>query len=112
MIVCEDADIAAILPTAMRGTFQNAGQNCCGIERIYVYEKVYERFLDMALANVQQMRQGNPLGDEQVDIGSMIMPMQVRTNQNRISAVHSFNSNSSILCKRLLMTLSRRALAF
>jgi hypothetical protein len=40
MILCEDCDLENVFHIAMRGVYQNAGQNCCGIERIYVYESV------------------------------------------------------------------------
>ena len=40
MVFTEDVKIKDVLPMAMRGCFQNCGQNCCGIERIFVYEKV------------------------------------------------------------------------
>lgn len=82
--MCEDADVDACLPIAMRGTFQNAGQNCCGIERVYVYEGVYDKFVKKAVDNVNQMRQGNPLGKDVADIGSMIMPMQINIVQELV----------------------------
>ncbi len=44
-IVCEDADIDQLLPFALRGTYQNAGQNCVGAERFYVYSKVHDEFV-------------------------------------------------------------------
>lgn len=39
-VVCDDADIERLLPFVMKGSFFNAGQNCIGVERVYVYEKV------------------------------------------------------------------------
>jgi acyl-CoA reductase-like NAD-dependent aldehyde dehydrogenase len=77
MVLCEDVNVLAILPMAMRGVYQNCGQNCCGIERIYAYEGVYEAFCAAALANVRQLRQGPPLGDAPVDCGAMVMPAQL-----------------------------------
>lgn len=43
-VVCDDADIERLLPFVMKGSFFNVGQNCIGIERVYVYEKVRTRF--------------------------------------------------------------------
>ena len=45
MVICEDANIDELIPIVLRGTYQNSGQNCCGIERVVVHEKVYEEFL-------------------------------------------------------------------
>lgn len=39
-VVCDDADIDRVMPFVMKGSFFNAGQNCIGVERVYVYEKV------------------------------------------------------------------------
>ena len=43
-VVCDDADVERLLPFVMKGSFFNVGQNCIGIERVYVYEKVRARF--------------------------------------------------------------------
>ena len=32
------------------GAFFNAGQSCCGIERVYVHEAVYDEFVERVLA--------------------------------------------------------------
>lgn len=42
-VVCDDADIERVMPFVMKGSFFNAGQNCIGVERVYVYEKVRGR---------------------------------------------------------------------
>ena len=45
-IVTDDADVDQAIPFALRGTYQNAGQNCVGAERFFVYAKVYDEFVD------------------------------------------------------------------
>lgn len=45
MIVCADADIERAASGALWAGFQNCGQSCGGIERIYVDEKIYNKFL-------------------------------------------------------------------
>ncbi len=42
------------------GAFFNSGQSCCGIQRIYVHEKVYDDFVDGAIALTRQYVLGNP----------------------------------------------------
>ena len=40
------------MPTAMRASFQGAGQNCAGAERIIVYDAIYEDFCAQIAAAV------------------------------------------------------------
>eukprot|EP00904_Undaria_pinnatifida_P006431 jgi/Undpi1/2918/HiC_scaffold_14.g06295.m1 len=76
-IVCEDADIERVMPFVMKGSFFNVGQNCIGVERVYVYEKVYDRFVKRATELAGQLRQGPVLGKDVVDCGAMVMPAQL-----------------------------------
>lgn len=68
--VMEDADIDAAVTSLMDGAFFNAGQCCCGIERIYVHEKVYDRFVEQAIAETLRLKLGNPF-DPKTTIGPM-----------------------------------------
>ena len=68
--VMEDADLDAAVGTLVDGAMFNAGQCCCGIERIYVHESLYEAFVDKAVALVQGYKLGNPL-DPETTLGPM-----------------------------------------
>ncbi|MCB0412773.1 MAG: aldehyde dehydrogenase family protein [Bdellovibrionales bacterium] len=59
--VAADADIKNAAATIVDGAMFNSGQSCCGIERVYVHEKVYDDFLNEALELVKQYRLGDPL---------------------------------------------------
>ncbi len=59
--VLADANVHAAIETLVDGAFYNSGQCCCGIERIYVHEKVYDEFVDGAVALTKQYVVGNPL---------------------------------------------------
>ena len=59
--VMADADLDAAVETLMDGAMFNAGQCCCGIERIYVIESLYEAFLEKAVALVSRYQLGDPL---------------------------------------------------
>ncbi len=52
------------------GSFFNSGQSCCGIERIYVHEKVYAPFVEGFVDLTKKYVVGNPL-DEATTIGPM-----------------------------------------
>jgi acyl-CoA reductase-like NAD-dependent aldehyde dehydrogenase len=70
-LVRADADIADAVGENVDGAFFNAGQSCCGIERIYVHESVYDdfvaRFVDLARTYVL----GDPR-DAATNIGPMV----------------------------------------
>ena len=68
--VMEDADLDAAVDTLIDGAMFNSGQCCCGIERIYVHESLFDAFLEKAIAIVQGYKLGNPL-DPETTIGPM-----------------------------------------
>ncbi|SMP14511.1 aldehyde dehydrogenase family protein [Shimia sagamensis] len=68
--VMEDADVDAAVDTLIDGAMFNSGQCCCGIERIYVHESLYEEFVAKAVAIVKGYKLGNPM-DEATTIGPM-----------------------------------------
>ncbi len=55
-----DADLDAAVDSVMDGAMFNAGQCCCGIERVYVAEAVYDTFVEKAVALVNQTVLGDP----------------------------------------------------
>ncbi|PRW57735.1 Aldehyde dehydrogenase 22A1 [Chlorella sorokiniana] len=73
-IVCDDADLDQVLPTALRGAFQSCGQNCAGAERFIVHDKVFDQFVRRAAETTAALRQGAASGEEMVDCGAMCMP--------------------------------------
>ena len=68
--VMEDADLDGAVETLIDGAMFNSGQCCCGIERIYVHESLYDAFLAKAIAIVNGYTLGNPL-DADTTIGPM-----------------------------------------
>jgi succinate-semialdehyde dehydrogenase/glutarate-semialdehyde dehydrogenase len=71
MIVLEDADPGRAAEIAMRACFDNAGQLCVGVERIYVMAGVYDAFLDRFLARIGALRMHGSVGWG-TDFGSLI----------------------------------------
>jgi acyl-CoA reductase-like NAD-dependent aldehyde dehydrogenase len=65
-----DADIDAAVETLVDGAMFNSGQCCCGIERIYVHESLYDAFVAKTVDLVKTYRLGNPL-DPETTIGPM-----------------------------------------
>jgi acyl-CoA reductase-like NAD-dependent aldehyde dehydrogenase len=55
-----DANLAHAVENLVDGAFFNSGQSCCGIQRIYVHEKLYDDFVDGAVALTKAYVLGNP----------------------------------------------------
>lgn len=68
-----DVDLDDAIPGVMDGTFFNSGQSCCGIERIYVHQSIFDAFVERAVAWVRQLRLGNPT-DPQTTLGPLVRP--------------------------------------
>jgi acyl-CoA reductase-like NAD-dependent aldehyde dehydrogenase len=68
--VLPDANLDHAVANLVDGAFFNSGQCCCGIERIYVHEAVYDRFVDGFIDLTKQYVVGNPL-----DAGTTLGPM-------------------------------------
>jgi acyl-CoA reductase-like NAD-dependent aldehyde dehydrogenase len=65
-----DVKLDHAIENLVDGAFYNSGQCCCGIERIYVHEAVYDKFLDGFVNLTRQYVLGNPL-DEKTTLGPM-----------------------------------------
>jgi acyl-CoA reductase-like NAD-dependent aldehyde dehydrogenase len=68
--VMDDADLDAAVETLIDGAMFNAGQCCCGIERIYVHESLFDAFVAKAVNIVKAYKFGNPL-DAATTLGPM-----------------------------------------
>ncbi len=66
----DDADLDAAVETLIDGAMFNSGQCCCGIERIYVHESLYDDFVAKAVKIVKGYKLGNPL-DPETTLGPM-----------------------------------------
>jgi len=84
MIVCADADPQRAAAGAVWAGFQNAGQSCGGVERIYVHEAVYDTFMEHLKLKTEQLRvgAGNHFNS---DMGVMTTEKQKRTVEEHIS---------------------------
>ncbi len=84
MIICEDADLDRAASGAVWGGFQNSGQSCGGIERIYVVEKVYEEFLNKLKTKTEHLRI-KKIDDYNSDMGHITTPTQVEIIKSHIN---------------------------
>jgi acyl-CoA reductase-like NAD-dependent aldehyde dehydrogenase len=66
-----DADLAHAVENPVDGAFFNSGQSCCGIERIYVHESLYSRFVDGFVELTKAYKLGNPT-EKSTNLGPMV----------------------------------------
>ncbi len=66
-----DADLAQAVDTTMDGAFFNSGQSCCGIERVYVHESVFDDFLKQAIVWVKALKLGRS-DDPETTLGPVV----------------------------------------
>lgn len=76
-IVFEDADIDAAVQGAIANKFRNAGQVCVSVNRFYIHDSVYERFVSQLAAAVKVLKVGNGL-DDGVIVGPLIEAAAVK----------------------------------
>lgn len=69
--VREDVNLDYAVDNIVDGAFFNSGQSCCAVERIYVHEKIYDKFVEQFIHQVSLYRLANPL-DKQTTLGPMV----------------------------------------
>jgi len=91
LIICDDADIDIAVDVAVRASLYNCGQNCVAAERLYVHEKVHDKFVEKTLALVKTLRQKATctkdcaLNEDEVnDIGAMTMSTSIEKIEKTI----------------------------
>lgn len=70
-VVHKDADLEKAASLISQKSFNNAGQVCISVQRIYVHTNIYTAFVNKLKEKTEKLVVGNPM-DEQTDIGPMI----------------------------------------
>ena len=66
-----DCDLEKTVENLVDGSFFNSGQSCCGIERIYVDEKIYNNFIELFASKAYGYKLGNPL-EKETNLGPVV----------------------------------------
>lgn len=66
-----DVNLGHAVENVIDGAFFNSGQSCCGIERIYAHESVFDSFVEKAADLVSHYRLGSPV-DADTNLGPMV----------------------------------------
>jgi acyl-CoA reductase-like NAD-dependent aldehyde dehydrogenase len=77
LYVADDvADVKSVAAATADGAFYNNGQSCCAVERIYVHEKVYDKFIEEFVKEVKTYKTGAPT-EAGVYVGPLTRSSQV-----------------------------------
>ena len=95
LYVADDiTDIKAVAAGTADGAFYNNGQSCCAVERIYVHEKVYDRYVDEFVKEVKSWKTGSPT-EEGIYIGPLSRKEQLSVVEKQVS--DAVNKGATIL---------------
>lgn len=82
-IVFDDADLDAAVQGAIANKFRNAGQVCVSVNRFFIQDGIYERFVDRLAEAVQQLKVGDGREDGVV-VGPLIEPAALKKVQQHV----------------------------
>lgn len=77
VIVMDDADLERAVPACVDGAFGCAGQNCIGVQRLFVHARIFGEFQDKFVAKTKELVVG-PQRDEKTDVGPMITEAEAK----------------------------------
>jgi acyl-CoA reductase-like NAD-dependent aldehyde dehydrogenase len=82
--VCPDADPVLAAQSLADGAMYNAGQSCCSVERIYVHEAIYDRFIEAVVQTVRGFKMGDPM-QEDTYLGPLTRAPQIEVLQAQVA---------------------------
>jgi acyl-CoA reductase-like NAD-dependent aldehyde dehydrogenase len=85
MIVLRDADLERAANAAVYYGMSNGGQTCIAVERVYVEEPVYDRFVSKVVEKTRALRQGQPGPEGSVEVGAVTFPRQAEIIEDHVS---------------------------
>lgn len=84
VIVMADADLERAVADTVSGAFWAAGQNCIGVQRVYVQRAIFERYLEAFVARTRAYKVGPKL-EEDCDMGPVITEQEARRIESWIA---------------------------
>lgn len=84
LYVADDVeDIKSVAAGTADGAFYNNGQSCCAVERIYVHESIYDRYVEEFVKEVKTYKVGAPT-EEGVYVGPLTRKDQVKVLEKQV----------------------------
>ncbi len=81
-IVMDDGDLELALEGVLWGAFGTTGQRCTATSRLILHEAIHDRFIDMLLKAVDNLKVGNGL-DTSNNVGPLV-------NQGQVETIHGY----------------------
>lgn len=97
--IASDADPTAAAESVVDGCMYNAGQSCCGIERVYVHADVYDAFLKRAKELIQSYQLGDPM-DHATTMGPLADADAADTMEDQIDQARASGAEVALGGKR------------
>ncbi|MGB1013855.1 MAG: aldehyde dehydrogenase family protein [Nannocystaceae bacterium] len=83
-LVLPDSPIEKTAANLVEGALFNAGQSCCGIERVYVHHEVHDQLLEAMVAEAHRYKLGNPLEDG-TNLGPVVHAASARRIRDQVA---------------------------
>ncbi len=71
VVIARDAVPEAMVKRVALGGYSQAGQVCISVQRVYVHETLFDRFVDLLAQQARALKSGNQL-DESTDVGPVV----------------------------------------
>lgn len=94
-IVLNDADITKAVESTVSGAFWAAGQNCLGVQRVYIENSVFEEFKSKFVALTEKYQVGDKLS-EHTDMGPMITEKEAIRVERWVN--EAIDKGATLLC--------------
>lgn len=83
--VRHDADVAHAVENLVDGAYFNSGQSCCGIQRVYVHERLYDTFVEGWVELTRKYALGSPL-DPATTLGPVVRTAAAEEIRRQVAA--------------------------
>lgn len=94
-IVLEDADLEDAVDSTVSGAFWAAGQNCLGVQRIFVEKGIYNNFIDRFINRTLMYQVGDKLCED-TDMGPMISEEEAKRVESWVN--EAIEKGANLLC--------------
>ena len=83
--VRHDADLAHAVENIVDGAYFNSGQSCCGLQRIYVHERLYDSFVEGFVDLTRKYVLGDPR-EQPTTLGPVVRTAAAETIRQQLAA--------------------------
>jgi acyl-CoA reductase-like NAD-dependent aldehyde dehydrogenase len=93
--VRHDADLAHAVENLVDGAYFNSGQSCCGIQRVYVHQRLYDAFVEGWVDLTRKYALGNPT-EPQTTLGPVVRTAAADEIRRQVAASVAAGARAAI----------------